>query len=129
MRRRQRHVAPEGFVKLLREGMERRGISLNQLAYRAGVSPAFLSRILNRERSLPADKIILRLAQLLDLEPPERLLIEAGRITEELKPLLTPPQIPELLRATGKLSETDLQELLKTAQTLALKRYHSGKRT
>jgi transcriptional regulator with XRE-family HTH domain len=128
MRRRPRHVAPEGFVNLLREGMERQTISLNQLAYRAGVSPAFLSRILNGERGLPSDKIILRLARLLDLEPPERLLIEAGRIPEELRPMLSQPQIPELLRAADKLSETELEQLVKTVEALALKQHHRRKR-
>jgi transcriptional regulator with XRE-family HTH domain len=129
MRRRPRHVAPKGFVNLLREGMERQRISLNQLAYRTGVSPAFLSRILNKERGLPSDKIILRLANLLDLEPPERLLIEAGRIPEELRPMLSQPQIPELLRAADKLSETELEQLVKTIEALALKQHHSRKRT
>lgn len=129
MRRRPRHVAPEGFVNSLREGMERQKISLNQLAYRTGVSPAFLSRILNKERGLPSDRIILRLAQLIDLEPPERLLIEAGRIPEELRPVLSQPQIPKLLRASGKLSETELQEVIKTAEALALRHHQTRKRT
>lgn len=121
MHRRPKSVAPEGFISLLRAGMEKRGISLNQVAERAGFSPAFLSRILNRQRGLPSDKTILRLAQVLDLEPPERLLIEAGRIPEELKPALSQPKIPELLRAAGELSETDLQEVLNTVKALALK--------
>ena len=128
MRRRLRNPAPEGFIRLLREWMEKRAISLNQLAERSGVSPAFLSRILNRERGLPSDKTILRLAQELDLEPAERLLIEAGRIPEELKPVLAQPQVGALLRATGKLSETDLQELVKTAEALALKEHRKRKR-
>jgi transcriptional regulator with XRE-family HTH domain len=128
MRRRPKNVAPEGFISLLRTGMENRRISLNQLAELAGFSPAFLSRILNRQRGLPSDKTIWRLAQVLDLEPPERLLIEAGRIPEELKPALSQPQIPELLRAAGKLSETDLREVLSTVKGLALKQ-HRRKRT
>jgi len=129
MRRRPKNAAPEGFIRLLRESMEKRGISLNQLADRSGVSPAFLSRILNRQRGLPSDKTILRLAQILELAPPERLLIEAGHIPEELKPVLSQPRIPALLRATEKLSETDLQEVLKTAEALALKLYSRRKRT
>jgi transcriptional regulator with XRE-family HTH domain len=108
--------------------MHRQKISLNQLAHKAGVSPAFLSRILNRERGLPSDKAISRLAQVLDLEPPERLLIEAGRIPEELKPALSQPRIPELLRAVGKLSETDQQSLLKTVQALVLKQHRRQER-
>jgi transcriptional regulator with XRE-family HTH domain len=128
MQRRPKSVAPDGFIRLLRAGMENRRISLNQLAERAGFSPAFLSRILNRQRGLPSDKTILRLAQVLDLEPRERLLIEAGRIPEELKPALSQPQMPELLRAAGELSETDLQEVLSTVKGLALKQ-HQRKRT
>src|SRR5271169_3086984 len=104
MRRSPKRPAPEGFIHLLREGMKERKISLNQLAERAGLSPASLSRILNKERGLPSDKTILRLAQELDIEPRERLLIEAGRIPEGLKQSLSRPQIPALLRATGRLS-------------------------
>ena len=128
MRRRPKTVAPEGFIHLLRTGMENRRISLNQLAERAGFSPAFLSRMLNRQRGLPSDKTILRLAQVLDLEPPERLLIEAGRIPEELKPALSQPHMPELLRAAGELSETEFREVLNTVKALALKQ-HRRKRT
>lgn len=129
MRRAPKRPAPEGFIKLLREGMKKRKISLNQLAERAGFSPAFLSRILNKQRGLPSDRTILRLAQELDLQPRERLLIEAGRIPEELKGALSRPQIPALLRASGNLSETDLHELLKTVEGLALKRQRSKERT
>lgn len=109
--------------------MKTRKISLNQLAERAGFSPAFLSRILNKQRGLPSDKTILRLAQELDLEPRERLLIEAGRIPEELRRPLNRPEIPALLRVTGKLSQTDLQEVIKTAEALALKRRQGRKRS
>jgi transcriptional regulator with XRE-family HTH domain len=103
--------------------MERRKISLNQLAEKTGISPAFLSRILNKKRGLPSDKTILRFAEVLDLQPPERLLIEAGRIPAELKPALSQPRIPELLRAVGKLSETEQAEVLKTAEALALRQH------
>lgn len=129
MRRAPKHPAPEGFIKLLWEGMEKGKISLNQLAERAGMSPAFLSRILNKQRGLPSDKTILRLAQELDLAPPERLLIAAGRIPEEMKRPLSRPQIPALLRATGNLSETDLQEVIKSVEALALRQRLGRKRT
>jgi transcriptional regulator with XRE-family HTH domain len=109
--------------------MKTRKISLNQLAERAGFSPAFLSRILNKQRGLPSDNTILRLARELNLEPRERLLIEAGRIPEGLKRSLSRPQIPALLRATGNLSETELQEVIKTVEALALKQHRGRKRT
>lgn len=108
---------------MLREGMERRKISLNQLAEKAGVSPAYLSRILNKERGLPSDKAILRLAEVLDLQPRERLLIEAGRVPADLKPFLSQPRVPALLRAVGKLSETEQEQVMKMVQALALKQH------
>jgi transcriptional regulator with XRE-family HTH domain len=119
--------APQGFIDLLQQMMTKRQMSLNQLAERAGMSPAFLSRILNRERGLPSDKAILKLAEVLDLNPAERLLIEAGRIPEGLRPALSKPQIPALLRATGPLNEADLQEVLNTVKALALKRQREKK--
>lgn len=127
MRKPPKHTAPEGFIRLLREGMQKQKISLNQLAERAGVSPAFVSRIMNKERGVPSDKVILRLAKVLNLQPNERLLIEAGRLPEDLRSPLTQPRIPELLRAAGKLSDDEQQELLKTAQALALRQRRKGK--
>jgi transcriptional regulator with XRE-family HTH domain len=129
VRRKPKHAAPDSFVQFLWDRMKERAISLNQLAGRAGVSPAFLSRILNRKRGLPSDKTILRLAQVLDVQPRERLLIEAGRIPEEFKPALNRPLIPELLRATGKLSETEMQEVIKAAQSIALRQRSRKERT
>jgi len=108
--------------------MEKREISLNQLAEKAGVSPAFLSRILNKERGLPSEKVILRFARVLDLQPPERLLIEAGRIPAELKPMLSQPGMPALLRAVGKLSETEQEEVMKTVEALVLKQHRRQKK-
>jgi transcriptional regulator with XRE-family HTH domain len=123
MRRPPKLPAPAGFIKMLRDGMERRKISLNQLAEKAGISPAYLSRILNKERGLPSDKAIFRLAEVLGLQPRERLLIEAGRLPADLKPFLSQPRVPALLRAVGKLSETDQAEVMKTVQALALKQH------
>ena len=108
--------------------MEERKISLNQVAAKVGVSPAFLSRILNRKRGLPSDKTLVLLAEVLDVEPRERLLIEAGRIPDEFKPALNRPFVPALLRAAGKLSEADLRDVIKTVQALALQSHERGGR-
>jgi transcriptional regulator with XRE-family HTH domain len=129
MRRAPKRPAPQTFLALLQERMKARKISLNQLAERAGFSPAFLSRILNKQRGLPSDKIILRLARELDLQPPERLLIAAGRIPEDLKAPLDRPLAPRLLRASAHLSEPDLQEVIKTVESLALKKHRDKKGT
>jgi transcriptional regulator with XRE-family HTH domain len=97
------------------------------LAKRSVISAAFLSRILSRERSLPSDKTILRIARILDIEPAERLLIEAGRISEELKSTLSRPLMPALLRATGDLSESEMQQVIKAVEAIALKQRHKRK--
>jgi transcriptional regulator with XRE-family HTH domain len=122
-----KRLAPEGFITLVQEAMAKRKISLNQLAKRGGISAAFLSRILSRERSLPSDKAILRIARILDIAPAERLLIEAGRISEELKSTLGRPLMPELLRATGDLSETEMRDVLKAVEAIALKQRNKRK--
>lgn len=103
--------------------MKTRRISLNQLAEQAEVSPAFLSRILNRQRGLPSDSTILRLAAVLDVQPAERLLIEAGRIPTALQQVLSQPQMPELLRAAGALSEADRLDVIKSIKALAVKQH------
>jgi HTH-type transcriptional regulator, competence development regulator len=128
MRGAPRNAAPKSFVEFLWKRMKERDISLNQLAAKVGVSPAFLSRILSRERGLPSDKTLVRLAEVLDVEPRERLLIEAGRIPDEFKPALNRPLVPTLLRAAGKLSESDLQDVIKTVQALALRKHKRGGR-
>lgn len=83
---------------------------------------------MNKQRGLPSDQAILGLAEVLDLQPRERLLIEAGRIPDGLKTALSQPRVPELLRAVGRLSDTDQQELLQTVKALALKQRQGGKR-
>jgi transcriptional regulator with XRE-family HTH domain len=126
MQRRMKRLAPEGFVTMVRGAIEKRKISLNQLAKRGGISAAFLSRILTRERSLPSDKAILRIARILDIDP-QRLLIEAGRVSEELRSTLSRPLVPALLRATGELSETDMQQVINAAEAIALKQRNKRK--
>jgi transcriptional regulator with XRE-family HTH domain len=121
-----KRLAPEGFVTMVRGAIEKRKISLNQLAKRGGISAAFLSRILSRERSLPSDKAILRIARILDIEP-ERLLIEAGRISEDLKSTLSRPLVPALLRVTGELSETEMQEVINAVEAIARKQRNKRK--
>lgn len=122
MRRRLKDEAPDGFIRTLREKMASKPISLNQLAERAGCSPPFLSRILNRQRGLPSDKTILKLADVLDIEPREALLIEAGRIPDgDFQTAMSKPHMAELLRAAGDLTEEDRHKVLTTIRGLALK--------
>jgi transcriptional regulator with XRE-family HTH domain len=110
-----------GFQKLVKGAMERQGISLREVARRSSVSPSFLSRILMGERGLPSNELILKIAAALDIQPSERLLIEAGRVPENLKASLAKPLAPALLRATGTLTNEEMQDLMKTITAIKLK--------
>jgi len=99
------------------------------LARLARISPASLSRILNRERGLPSDKVILRLSELLELQPPDTLLVEARRIPEDLKFILNKSQVRVLLRASGELSETDMQKVIEVAEKLARRQHRKRNRS
>ena len=73
-------MVPDGFLKLIATRMAEQGLSLRAVAKLAGMSPAFLSRILSGERGLPSNEDLLELAKALGIRPPALLLIEAGRL-------------------------------------------------
>lgn len=70
---------PRGFKQLIEKQMILEGLSLRKLAEKCGISVSFLSRILSGERNLPKNEDIIKIAKALNIKPPERLLIEAGR--------------------------------------------------
>jgi transcriptional regulator with XRE-family HTH domain len=86
--------------------METVNLSLRSVASEIGMSPAYLSRILSGERGLPPDDtIILKLAEVLQIDPPERLLVEAKRVPDTL--------LQPLLSAHNAASAEDINEALK----------------
>jgi transcriptional regulator with XRE-family HTH domain len=107
----QKFPVPEGFGKLFNEAIKRNpDLSLREVARRWGMSPSFLVRILAGERGLPDDKKLLDLARALNIVPPERLLIEAGRVTK--------PKQKILLRSLSALSDADMEKVLKFTKKL-----------
>ena len=119
----QKHDIPEGFKSLLEQQQKKLGLSLRKLAKKAGMSVSFLSRILNGERNLPGDEEILKLAVALEIKPPERLLIEAGRIPES-KPRMIP-----LLRAASDLTAAEIDQVRKAAEKIAKVRKRKKKKS
>lgn len=106
------HV-PEGFCSLVWEQMDKTGLSLRTVAAEAGISPAYLSRLLSRERGLPPDdEMILRLANVLRIDPPELLLVEAKRVPDAL--------LPALLSAHHATSKAQIEQAMKKLQALIL---------
>ena len=63
--------AVDDFASFLRDRIRARGISLRATAARAGMDPAYLSRVVTRIKRLPADRIG-PLADALDLHEADR---------------------------------------------------------
>lgn len=105
--------APHGFRALVKRQMETVNLSLRTVASEAGISPAYLSRLLSGERGLPPDDtLILKLAEVLRIDPPERLLVEAKRVPDML--------LPALLSAHQAVSKAELKEAMKQLQAVIL---------
>ncbi len=104
---------PQGFRDLVKKHMEKVNLSLRTVASAVGVSPAYLSRLLSGERGLPPDDtLILKLAEVLGIEPPERLLVEAKRVPNLL--------LPALLSAHQAASKEDLEDAMKQLKAVIL---------
>jgi len=116
-------AAPDRFVRLLRLGMASQSLSLRKVAEQAGISPAYLSRLVNGERGLPAnDTIIEKLEKVLDF-PPGRLFDAAERPDVTAKTFLKKQQARPMMRSLAHLSDADLAKVQSVADKLAGK-YH-----
>jgi transcriptional regulator with XRE-family HTH domain len=65
------HAVESDFAAFLRDRIRARGLSLRATAARAGMDPAYLSRVVTRVKRLPADRIG-PLADALDLHHGDR---------------------------------------------------------
>jgi len=115
--------APDRFVRLLRLALASQTLSLRKVADKAGISPAYLSRLVNGERGLPTDDtIIAKLEQVLDIAP-GRLFDAAERADLTAKTFLKKQQARPLMRSLERLNDADLSKVLEVAEKLA-RRYH-----
>jgi transcriptional regulator with XRE-family HTH domain len=119
--------APDRFVRLLRLALASQSLSLRKVAGKAGISPAYLSRLVNGERGLPTDDTtIAKLEQVLDF-PPGRLFDAAERPDLTAKTFLKKQQARPMLRSLAPLSDDDLAKVLKVAEKLAKKHHPDQK--
>ncbi len=106
---------PQGFRDLIKRQMEKVNVSLRTVASEVGVSPAYLSRLLSGERGLPPDDtLILKLADVLQIVPPERLLVEAKRVPDTL--------LPALLSAQSAVSTEDINAAMRELKAVLFNR-------
>lgn len=83
------------FASLVTQGLKDQGLTLRAFCRAAELDPSFFSKVLSGKRSPPSEETVLRrIASLLGF-PPAELIVAAGRIPAEWRPLW---EDPELLR-------------------------------
>jgi transcriptional regulator with XRE-family HTH domain len=115
-------AAPDRFIRLLEKSIEAQDLSLRDAARKAGVSIAYLSRLLSKQRGLPADATITKFENVLEIEP-GRLFDAAGRHDALASKVFKNKEARRLLRSLEPLSDDEFAKVLNEAERLA-KKYH-----
>ena len=91
--------------------------TLRQFATAVGISPTFLSKVERGEFDPPKAENIIKMAQLLDVDPDE-LLSLANKVDPELEKIIKerPKALPDLLRTVRGMSEEELRKLTDRAR-------------
>ena len=111
-------AAPDRFIRMLKNAMDGHGLSLRQLARKTGLSPAYLSRLFNEERGLPADDTIAKFEELLDIQPRGKLFDAAGRHDRDAAKFFQKNSARLLMRTLAPLTEAEMAQVQKVAQRL-----------
>jgi len=91
--------------------------TLRQFATAVGISPTFLSKVERGEFDPPKAENIIKMAELLDVDPDE-LLSLANKFDPELGKIIKeqPTALPDLLRTVRGMSEEELRRLTEEAR-------------
>ena len=115
-------AAPDQFIRLLDRSIEKQGLSLREAARLAGVSIAYLSRLLSKQRGLPAKTTIEKFEKVLEIEP-GRLFDAAGLHDALASKVFKNEGARHFLRSLELLSDEERSKVLQEAAQLAQK-YH-----
>ena len=113
--------APPEFIRLLEQGIRDSGLTKGEIAFKADISPAYLSRILHGVRGVPADSILVRLENVLAIDPPGQLFDAAGRHDAVVSRVLKKNKGRTLMRKLAMLPDDDIGTVLNVAEALARK--------
>ena len=114
-------AAPAPFVKLLRRAIADQSLSLREIARQIGASTAYMSRLVNEQRGLPADDTIRKLEEVLQIE--RGLLFHAAGRHDAISSRVVKRQSARILmRTLNKLTDDEIAEIQKIAENLASKR-------
>lgn len=86
------------FGERVRELRKERGLSQRELAARAGIDFTYLSKIENARMEPPSEKVILNMAEALDTDPDELMLL-AGKIPSDIRERIDVKMIKMLRRS------------------------------
>jgi transcriptional regulator with XRE-family HTH domain len=109
------------FIQRLEQAIRNSGLTKAEVAFKADISPAYLSRLLHGVRGEPADTIISRLEDVLDIQPRGQLFHAAGRLDTVVSRVLKKPNGPDLMRKLAPLTDDDMNTLLNVADALGRK--------
>jgi transcriptional regulator with XRE-family HTH domain len=111
--------APPDFIRVLDQAIRHSGLTKAEVAFKADISPAYLSRLLHGARGVPADSIVSRLEDVLDIQPRGQLFDAAGRHDSVLSKVIKKPQARVLMRSLGPLTDDEMAIVLSVAEGLA----------
>jgi transcriptional regulator with XRE-family HTH domain len=113
--------APPEFIRLLEQAIRSSGLTKAEVAFKADISPAYLSRLLHGVRGVPADTILVRLEDALDMDPRGQLFDAAGRHDAVVSRVLKKNKGRVLMRKLAPLTDDDISTVLNVAEALARK--------
>jgi len=111
--------APPEFIRLLDQAIRQSGLTKGEVAFKADISAAYLSRLLHGERGVPADSVLIRMEEVLDIQPRGSLFDAAGRHDAVISKVLKKDKARVLLRSLGPLTDDEMATVLTVAESLA----------
>ena len=109
--------AEKKFGAVVRREREAREIGLREMAKMIGVSPTYMSKVERDEFPPPAEDKVIKIAELLRLDPDE-LLALAGKVSSELTEIIKrhPREIASFLRSANGLTAEQMAKLAEDAR-------------
>jgi len=113
--------APAEFIRLLDQAIRGSGFTKAEVAFKADMSPAYLSRLLHGVRGVPADTILVRLEDVLDIQPRGQLFDAAKRHDTVVNRVLKKEKGRALMRSLVSLPDDEIAIILSVANGFAKK--------
>jgi transcriptional regulator with XRE-family HTH domain len=114
--------APDQFIRMLKKAMAEHpeGLSLNQIARDADISPAYLSFLVNGKRAVPSNDAIARLERVLNI-PGGDLFKAAGRPNDQALEFFRKDAAGSIMETLAALPNRQLPAVQKMIEAFAKK--------